>query len=276
MSYLLILYCVFVNFFTDCEIVRIESLKEIPKQQERTLYLLDIDDTLIDFPYMLGSCGWRKYIKALGRKSGQTHWHDQFSYHLAKNYPPVTVEALTLDWINDVQNHGHIVVGFTRRERAVWYNTPMEGVDVMTVAQLNHVGISFEKERIEGLFPQFQNEPHYYEGVFFSDCSLKGDFLRQLLSKMPLIPDQIIFVDDMFKHVESVDKVLNELQINHKCYWYTACKQKEMRFDPLIADTELYYYLIEQEIISDEEASTLLLDRVDHYELLDKIYQTKN
>lgn len=273
--YLILIVLFFWQNSSESRIVEIRSISEIPVSNSESLYLLDIDDTLIDSPYMLGSKAWRTYIRALGKKCEQD-WHDQFSYHLAKNYPVTSVEHCTSSWVRDLQAQGHAVIGLTARERAFWYDTQIEGIDALTISQLKSVGISFESERIEELFPLFTSHPHYFEGVFFVDIDLKGPFLKRMLLKLDPLPKSIIYVDDSFAHIASVDKALHELQIDHVCYWYKACKAKELQFDPLVADTQLYFFLTTGEILSDEDARLVSRGPINHAAILEKVYQTKN
>lgn len=273
--YLILIVLFFWQNSSESRIVEIRSLSEISVSNSESLYLLDIDDTLIDSPYMLGSKAWRTYIRALGKKCEQD-WHDQFSYHLAKNYPVAPVEHCTSVWVRDLQTNRYAVIGLTARERTFWYDTPIYGIDALSISQLKIAGITFDQERIEELFPEFINEPHYFEGVFFVDTHLKGPFLKNLLLKLPLLPKRIIYVDDSFAQIESVDKALHELQIDHVCYWYKACKAKELQFDPLVADTQLYFFLTTGEILSDEEAHLVSRGPINHAAILEKVYQTKN
>lgn len=241
-------------------IVKIDSLCQIADSQPaQTIYLFDIDDTLFDYPHMLGSKAWRKYIVAATKDDPTRNWHDIFSLFLARNHPLETVEALTCQFIKELQLKGYGVFGLTSRERKIWYDTPMNDIDLLTVIQLKSLGISFNNEFLNETYPYLSSNSEYFGGIFFADVESKGEYLLKLFQDSPQLPKKVIFVDDKLSHVESVAAALDQLGINHECYWYTATDDKASRFDPLIANVQLYHFWISggKRIVSDEEADTI-------------------
>ena len=85
-------------------IVNIQSLSEIQvSQPHKTLFLLDLDDTVFDFPNMVGSKSWRSYIGQATKKIDNSRdWHDVLSYFLTKNYPVKTVEPMTKENLSKI------------------------------------------------------------------------------------------------------------------------------------------------------------------------------
>lgn len=242
----------------DVHIVKIESLNQIAESTQ-AIYLIDLDDTLFDFPYMLGSKAWRKYITSATKEDLTENWHDLFSLFIARNHPLETVEAVTKQFILNLQATGNVVFGLTARERERWYDTPVDGIDRMTISQLKSVGINFNDECLVNAYSWLTNSPEFYEGVFFADLDSKGDYLLKLFKDAPELPKKVIFIDDKLSQVESVAAALSQLGIDHECYWYVATDKKASKFDPLIANIQLYYFWISggERIISDEEAATI-------------------
>lgn len=248
-------------------IFQIDSLGQISKDHpEQTLFLFDLDDTIFDFPHMLGSKAWRKYIaEATQEIDASVNWHDIFSYFITQNHPIVSVEEITSNFISNLQQHGHIVCGFTSRERNLWYDTSQPSVDLLTVNQLNSLNIDFDKGELEKRFPDLAKNSEYFQGIFFANIEPKGNFLWHLLNNTALLPQKIVFIDDKPSQVESVSATLDQLGIANECYIYTATNQKAKRFDPLIANIELYYFYLSdgKETLSDQEALQIAQENPD-------------
>lgn len=244
----------------DLHITKIDSLQQIASSQPaQTMYLFDIDDTLIDSPYMFGSGAWRRYIAAATKADITANWHDIFSLFFAQRHPLQTVETITGQFIRDLQEQGHGVFGLTSRERAKWYKTPVNNVDDLTVKQLESVGIDFNSEFLNARYSYLANDSEYFKGIFFADLASKGEYLLKVFHNASQLPEKIVFVDDKLSQVESVAAALEQLGIQYECYWYTAADKKNKGFDPLIANIQLYYFWTSggENVISDEEACAI-------------------
>lgn len=242
-------------------ISKIESLAQIQvSQPDKTFFFFDLDDTTFDFPYMLGSKAWRRYIVDATKKiDASKNWHDIFSYLLAQKYPLKTVEPITSQFVKDLQEKGYIVCGLTSRERNQWYNTYQERVDEVTNKQLSSININFNNKSLENTYPYLALDSEYFNGTFFANIDPKGNYLLHLFKNAPDLPKKVIFIDDKLSQVESVANALTELGIENECYFYYATDEKAKRFNPLIANIQLYYFLKSdcQEIISDEQAELI-------------------
>lgn len=236
---------------------QIESLSEINEQPEGTVCFCDIDDTLIDHPYMLGSKAWRSYLSKIteGYGTSGSH-HDIFTLFVVENHPVVTVEPITAQWIKKLQAEGCSVYGLTARERNIWFYTPRESVDLLTCVQLAYAGIDLDKNAQSDLQQHFMKIQEYFKGIFFCNIDSKGDYLKNLLGGTFPRPKKVIFVDDKREHVEGVAEALAVLGIDYECYWYCAVDKKTQSFDPLVANLQLYYCWLSKGrcILSDEEA----------------------
>ena len=254
---------------------KIASLAQISiNQPEHTLWLFDIDDTVFDSATMLGSKAWRRYIsKAAKEIDPSANWHDKISYDLAKKHPLKAVESdpdaeytnrtKTSAYIKKVQEKGYPVGGFTSRERKRWYDTEEEGVDALTTNQLKSVEVDFNNKCMENQYPYLALESEYFQGTFFSDEDIKGDYVAKVFGKNPQFKGKVIFIDDKDTQAESVAKALVNLNIEHECYVYTATEEKGKEFKPLIANIELYYFYAENRCLSDAEAAGIAAQNPD-------------
>lgn len=239
-------------------IQKIESLAQVSKNQPPgTIYFFDIDDTLIDFPYMLGSSAWRRYITQATKHDPSQNWHDVFSLFVTQHHPCITVEPETKAFVEELlQNYN--VYGLTSRERKRWYATPKEGVDELTHGQLISVGIDLTKQPPSAIHSYLIQESEYFNGVFYCDEDFKGDYLRKMSKNLPIKFPKAIFIDDKLTHVKSV-AALKEDEMEIESYLYSATEEKTKRFDPLIADIQLYHLWISKgtTVLSDDQATQI-------------------
>lgn len=239
------------------KVIKITSLNEIEKSQPAgTLYLFDIDDTLLDSAYMLGSKMWRKHIQEHTKRDQDVNWHDTLSLFVNRHYPFTVVEPITSQLIEDLKLNGHVVIALTARQRTAWYSTGVLGIDELTVDQLTKAGITFDTQFILSQYPFLKDVPEYFEGILFSEAEAKGGYLVSLFKEMSELPKKVVFVDDKEKQAASVCEAMETLGIPCESYWYTASDIKAKEFNALIANIQLYYLWISdgKEILSDEEA----------------------
>jgi Protein of unknown function (DUF2608) len=237
---------------------KINSMSEISTSfPNDTIIFFDIDDTLFDSPYMLGSKAWRRYIVQETKNSDQ-NWHDIFTLFLSRVLKVMTIEPATNQLIENLQKKGYGVCALTSRERNMWYNTPIPSIDLLTIKQLESANIRFDSEAFTNKYRELAKDSEYFGGVFFANTDLKGDYLRRILTNVPH-PKKIVFIDDKLSQVESVASTLSKLGIDHNCYWYCATDDKSSKFNPLIANIQLYYLLISNgcQVISDQEAEII-------------------
>lgn len=242
-----------ITLFASIE--QIDSLSQLPcDSPPSTLYFFDIDDTLIDSPYMLGSKAWRKYLTETA-----PDWHDTLTLFVARHYHVDFVEAHIPAIIEKLKVKGCGVFGLTARERKIWYYTPMEDIDALTIAQLHQAEIFLDPQALEKSYPSLTAAPEYYEGVFFADIEPKGGYLIKLFQNSKERPAKVVFIDDKLSQVESVSQALNELGIDNDCYWYTATDKKAELFHPLLANIQLFHLWMTkgQAVISDVAAAEL-------------------
>ena len=246
----------------ESKVVQIESIDQLPTSDyNQTIYLFNISDTLIDSPNMIGAKAWRKYIKEATKCDQSRNWHDLFSFFLlSHHYPVETVEGKTSQFIKDLQSKGALVCGLTGRERKMWYGTPAENVDEITIAQLKSVGIELSDDSLRRSFPSLASSSTYFKGVFFSDEESKSEYIKKLLSKPGNSIKNIVVVDDKVEEVNAISKVLSELKMPNECYWYSVTERKSREFNPLIANIQLYYFWLSggEKVISDDEVLSII------------------
>jgi hypothetical protein len=232
--------------------------KILPEIDAKTLVLLDLDETLIETPMMLGGKAWRKYVKKLIEKvrseKEAEEIHDKLTYFLAKRIAYIPVEKSTPDHIKTLQLKGTRIFGFTARGKYHWYDLEAKDGQELTLLHLRQAGFDFSIS--QGL-PHFEEHWSYVSGVFFAyPLESKGELALDLFDNGACRPNKILFVDDKLAHVQDVDKVLGNLHIPAKCYFYRHF-DLHRTFDPMVSHIQLEKLLFENLLLSDAEAVVL-------------------
>lgn len=256
---MILISSVFLTSFLQADIMEITDIDDIrPYVAEDALYLFDIDDTLIDNPFSLGSPPWRSWVKSkLPNYNTNFVLYDALTLFIAKNAPYKTVEPSTANLIADLQNQGHAVFAFTARGRSQWYTTDIEGVDRFTQEQLHHVGIDFKNTMIPEELQSLE-AAYFCDGIIFAQHIKKGDLLKHLFKDLKYIPSLIIFVDDKLDQVQSVEAAVKEAGIPFIGFWYRRSESDRKNFNPTVANIQLEFLLLQEEIINDDAALELV------------------
>lgn len=258
------------------EIKEINNIDDIRPYitQSTDLVLFDVDDTLITNSTSIGSPAWRSWAKTkIPAVTADFVIYDALTLFMAQKVDYKPVDPSTVLLISELQSDNVPVFAFTARGRSEWYTTTIEGVDQFTHQQLNQVGIDFNRTLIPA---ELQNlEPEYFNnGIIFAKHIIKGDLLKHLFKDLNYLPTSIIFVDDRLDQVQSVEAAVAETGIPFIGFWYTRV-ELENKFDPMAANLQLESLLLNNEILSDEQAQDLLSNtpQSDPVEYLKSIFE---
>ena len=246
----------------NAEIFEIDNIDEIrPYATDPSgIVLLDIDDTLIAPPFMLGRSGWRGWAKdTLTDIEAPFNVYESLALYIAVRAPYIPVEDSAVKLVSDLQARNVPTFAFTARGRTFWYNINLMGMDRFSEQQLHQAGYDFSQSFI----PKGMAIPHefFYNGIIFTEYKVKkGDFLVKIFKNLPYRPTHIVFVDDKLDQVKSVEKAAKELNIPFYGFWYKASDNEAKRLNPMIANIELEELLFYKNLITDENAREKLLE----------------
>ncbi|MBS0654917.1 MAG: DUF2608 domain-containing protein [Verrucomicrobia bacterium] len=217
------------------------------------MFLLDLDDTLIDHRVMIGSKFWRKYLLTQTTQEK----HDLLTLFVSKHYPTRAIEGqVTTHFVENHQQAGHPVFGYTARELNAWYYTPYSDTAALTKRQLQQAGIDFTKTVCSDNWNYLKNVPGFSENIFYITTDTKGEYIiSPMLQNAPCLPIKVVFVDDRGDHAETVGLALASLGIDYEVYVYEG---GSVQFDSAIADIQLYYLWTHSQVLSDDEAREVL------------------
>jgi FMN phosphatase YigB (HAD superfamily) len=249
---------IFITSFLQAEIIEISQIDAVRLYViENALCLFDIDDTLIDNPFSLGSPPWRNWVKSkIPNFSTNFAVYDALTLFIAKNAPYKTVEPSTAHLITELIDQGHAVLAFTSRGRTQWSTTDIEGVDRFTHEQLNHAGIDFKNAKIPEKLKALDDK-YFNDGIIFASHIKKGDLFKHLFKDLNYTPPLILFVDDNLEQMQSVEAAAKEVGIPFIGFWYRRSAIDRKDFNPMVANIQLEALLLKGEIISDEAAKDL-------------------
>lgn len=243
----------------QAQFAQVKSFQEIKKViTPETWVFLDLDNTVFETHQTLGSDHWfdrilQKYFeehqhwpKALER--AVQHWTE------VQNHAPMRpVEADTPQMIRELQSNGLPVIGLTARNKQLADRT---------VRQLSEMDVDFNLSTPAhghlNIDPE-AGEIQYQDGIIFvGEIRNKGEALSRFLRLVQAKPKHIVFADDKEYHARSVEKVLQDANIDHFIFHYTATDARNAQYDPRIAEIQWKAFQEERRLLSDEEARALL------------------
>ncbi len=269
-SFLFFLGC--LPIFLCGEIKQIDSLKNIAPTLEGLsqddLVVLDIDEVIFtDQDAILKPEGDllraqifnERYISAKNDKDKKAIATIlTLPLFLAKKQ---LVEPYISELILDLQKRNIKVIALTS------YPTSLHGMpNNLEKSRLNHLtdfGIEFENAfpgQTRIVFTRItstQNQPPvYYQGVLFTNGHSKAEVLIDFFNQMRYKPKRVIFIDDMYIHLQQMESKLKERKINYLGYYYIRAKKDTKLFvDEKLARFQFDYLFEHHQWLGDQEAA---------------------
>jgi len=244
----------------QAEIKTITNIVEIvPSVENDTLVFFNIAEVLTDSEISLGCSPWRKNIKKIA-PNWIVNVHDSLTLLIASEIPHKCVESITPQLIEQWQNDGLAVMAFTSRGRSEWYDTKVEGVDKLTEKMLKNIGIDFSKTKLPIAFNNLDERygPYYSKGIIYASHHEKDELLVEILQSTKYFPHKIVFIDDKIESLIKLQETMDKLGIPFEGYCYKRTAEEHKNFKPMIAHIQLYYFINNKVILSDEVAEKLL------------------
>lgn len=234
------------------KLVETDSVKTvIDHLSPGSLVIFDLDNTLIEPIQQLGSVQWGEaHVKRLV-DSGMSHEKaEEMTHKKSLTMLPTIklrlIEEASPEIIKSIQEKGIVVLGLTTR----W---PEEAKFVHP--ELRRLRISFDHPFLNHAIA-FGVPALYENGVIFcSTRNKKGEILVHFLKEHNVKPKKIIFIDDKFHHIQSVEQALAPLHIEYVGIRYSGSDQRVKEFDSRVTDFQWEHF---PPFITDEEATSVL------------------
>lgn len=237
------------------EIIEIHSLDEVdPYIYSGQLIVFDIDNTLMYPKQQLGSHRW--FLSRLAHYENN-ECEPQFALEKAldewtaiQSFTEVRmVEPFTSSIVRDLQEQGRTVMGMTTRGLSMARFT-LEQLGSLKI----HLDITAPTSR-EHFFYDRQGVL-FRNGILFTAGTHKGRALFHFLDEIRYHPLSVLYIDDEYSHLEEVEKICQERQIDFIGLRYGHLDEQDMHFSKELTDMQLQHF---GKLISDEEAEDLLI-----------------
>lgn len=269
-SFLFLLGC--LPLFLSAEIKQVDSLKNIASTFEKLnqddLVVLDIDEVIFtDQDAILRPEGDllraqifnERYILAKNDKDKKAVAAIlTLPLFLAKKQ---LVEPCISELILDLQKRNIKVIALTS------YPTSLHGMpDNLEKSRLNHLtdfGIEFKNAFPEQTrlvlkrITSVQNQPPVYDqGVLFTNGHSKAEVLIDFFNHMRYKPKKVIFIDDMYIHLQQMESKLKARKIDYLGYYYIRVKKDPKLFvDEKLARFQFDYLFEHRQWLDDQAAA---------------------
>ncbi|HSX04575.1 MAG TPA: DUF2608 domain-containing protein [Rhabdochlamydiaceae bacterium] len=236
-------------------IVEIDHFNELPDYvDEKTLLLLDIDDTLIIPRQALGTDIWlldrANQYKNSGLNPSAAFEKALSEWEAVRLLTKVKlVEEDTASVIQELQKKGVSMMGITAQGLAL---------ATRTLKQLGELGIDLQQAAPTQDDLYFFSENHgmlFRKGIFFLAGKSKGKSFLTFLDRLRIRPERVVLIDDKLSTLTEMEQALDAEHIPFVGLRYSFSDARIKAFNPQIADIQFHPF---STILSDEEAQSLL------------------
>jgi len=219
------------------QIIESDHLDEIKRHLDScSLVLFDIDNTLVAPHYSIGTDQCFTHLCQQKQKEGWTitkaidsilplyyQIHDHIPLYVAESSIPYLLHYLTAQSIPTIMLTARSVC-----------------LKDQTIKQLKDAGISLPfTELVDEEIQVVLDVPALYTyGIIFCGNNDKGDVLFYMLDKAGYKPNKIIFIDDKYSNLASVECVCIKRKIQFIGIRYSQLDEQVVQFDPKKAEEE--------------------------------------
>jgi FMN phosphatase YigB (HAD superfamily) len=211
------------------------------KDNQQTLIVFDIDNTLAETYQELGSDQWFSYKFAQEQKTGKSIQEVREAIlplflEIRLQMPLKLIEESAPALIKSIQHRNIPIIALTAQEPGLAHKTSKE---------LSILGINFSDEffTVHRDIDHLESNCLYYKGIIFASNNNKGEILLAFLDKTNFKPQHIIFIDDKDKNLVCVEKALEETEIQFTGIRYNRLDEKVSSIDADQAEQQLKSFL---------------------------------
>lgn len=244
----------FVAFNANAKIIESNKYAEVLQHlSSDTLFVTDLDNTVMRPPQTLGSDQWgtalQKDLISKGYTKAQASDIGVGLFALIQlSTSEVAVETETPSILQEIARKGIPTLGLTAR--------PLNIVD-RTLEQLKSINAKFTG--LSGIADlSFASGTVAYKGgvLFVGPSNNKGTILKQALEQNGLHQiRKIVFIDDKAHHTQEIESAFSEAGYAVVAIRYGATDELVKSFDPALGQKELEIYGKTGRVVSDVEAA---------------------
>jgi len=242
-----------ITSFLFSEIIEVEGFRELEKVADHEmLVLIDLDNTLVEPKSSYGGTLWFDHqvnrLLEKGVPINDALAEVNARWLAAQNRVSVKTrdkEASTI--IRRLQRKNCTVLALTHRCPECRFATMRQLEDLQ-------VDFSITSPIAEELILDYPHSPRLFEGVIFvHDANEKGAVLKKLMKQLDWKPKKIVFIDDKWNNLLSVDRELSTYGCETHCLH--LLDRRTEKFDPQLADLQEY---VGVRILSDDAIRAII------------------
>ncbi len=210
---------------------KIDSLKEaFDHLTDKTLLVVDLDNTLIECSTAFGSYQWAAYLirkEMADQGKSLSEVLDELVPYWEETQHQVEMQLIEKEspkWIASLKEEGQAIIALTGRS-----NYLVE----RTLYELKRNRLAFSSPNFQSSYP-FDALPQvgYQEGVLFvGPKNDKGTLLTHFLSSSDQAYDKVVFIDDQERYLEQCKVAVEKRSLDFVGMHFVALNEKVQAFD---------------------------------------------
>lgn len=253
---LLLSFFIQLTFAAKQEITELKNIQDITQHiSNKTIVLLDLDNTLITAKQTLGTDQWFEYLFNKHKETSDTKQKAlentlviSHKVHLQTELVPL--ENTTVQTVKKLQRNAKHVLALTARSTVL---------STKTHEQLTQINIDFNnRNQINDMILYDEYNSLLQNGIITANDASKGELVKKLIQKANIDlkeVDKIIFVDDKLHNLQNVSKAAHDLNVNFMGFRYSYADPQTEAFSPQIADKQLNIFQKCGKLVSDKIAA---------------------
>jgi len=236
------------------DIYEVCSIKEMDKfREEGVLLLYDIDNTLITLDQTLGTDQW--FVPRFAQLQKELGDSRQALNKALTEWTAVQC----ISKVHEVENGASAMIKSQQEDGVMCMALTTRGLAISerTVDQLHSIGVDFTVTApLKGnLVFHTTDTIIYRDGILFNSGTHKGDALVEFFHQIGFIPKKLVFINDKYKHLTSVEEGCNRLGIPIVGLRVNFLDEVVNAFNPEVANVQADRFF---NILSDEQAAAMI------------------
>ena len=168
----------------------------------------------------------------------------------------IPAEPEIIPCIQSLQKNGIKIIALTGTSTGKYGE--IEDMQKWRESSLNQIGLdfssSFDIQKI--VFDNLPGQPTFNDGILCSANYPKGKMLKVFFEKTGWKPNKIIFFDDRYDHCKNVEKEMEKLNINTKCFWYRGVFKEKIKLNQDVIQYQFDHWIKHEEFLTEAEIQT--------------------
>lgn len=257
-SYIIITAIVFLSGIQlNAEIVETKEMSAVQDYVTAdSLLLFNITGTLYDPATTFADNRWRVYLTKrvnaiVSDQETANKFINKIKNEIVSHLPKKAVEDFTPHFVNRLQCQRIPVLGITQKRVVAPY---ADNFAAITSNHLLSLGINMENTLSYFKVQGEDGVSHSFAyGIIFTNHMPVGPAIVEFLSRLENQPSRIIIVDNDIGNLINAESSLNAI-IPFTGFRYVHSDNLKRDFDPTLGNIQLFAYINEKKIISDEQA----------------------